>query len=128
MIDKVRLTSFRAKYDDLPRGSIRCGSMTFKVFIDDKFHSMDESERILHGEYDSYETAVSVCKEIVDECLEQNFKPGVTSEGLYAWYKGMGDDPFILPGRSSGAFSAWDYAKEKCSELCRAHQSSIDGS
>ncbi len=102
--------------------------MTFKVFIDDNFHAMDESERVLHGEYDSYESAMSACKGIVDECLGQNLKAGVTSDELYAWYTGMGDDPFIVPARGSHNFSAWDYAKDKCSELCRAHQSSIDGS
>lgn len=95
--------------------------MSFKVFIDDNFHAMDESERTLQGEYDTYESALAVCKTIVDECLASEYKAGMTPEKLYAWYKGMGDDPFILPARGANNFSAWDYAKNKCRELCGEH-------
>jgi hypothetical protein len=77
---------------------------------------------------------VAVCKLIVDECLEHMLKPGMTADALYGqWvmdgddfdlYASVGDDfdlyamlndaPSIIPAR---AFSAKDYAKERCAAL-----------
>ena len=77
-----------------------------------------------NGGFEKPDEAVAVCKLIVDECLERMLKPGMTAEvlfDLYAMfgddfdlYAMLGDDPFIIPAH---AFSARDYAKERCEVL-----------
>jgi hypothetical protein len=77
--------------------------------------------------------ALSVCKRIVEACLKEGCKPGITAEGLYRYYTMFGDDPFIAedsksPDASAG-FSAWDHANARCEELCprQPDESSQDG-
>jgi hypothetical protein len=77
-----------------------------------------------NGGFDKPDGAVAVCKQIVDECLERMLKPGMTAEVLFDLYAMVGDDfdlyamlgdvPFIIPAH---AFSARDYAKERCEVL-----------
>ena len=43
--------------------------ISFEVLVDDNFHYQDEAERYKYGEYETYELAVKVCKDIVDEEL-----------------------------------------------------------
>ena len=85
-----------------------------KVFVDDHFHYQDEEHRYEHGEFDNPDEAVAVCKQIVDGCLEHMLKPGMTAEALFELYAMFGEDPFVVP---DNAFSAWDYAKERCEVL-----------
>ena len=100
--------------------------MTWQVLVDDNFHYMDESQRYVKGEYPTYAEALDVCKEIVDRCLRDEYVPGMSASALYFRYTMFGDDPFIVdrsesPG-ASGHFSAWDYAKVRCGELCAQSQ------
>ena len=86
-----------------------------------------------NGEFDKPDGAVAVCKLIVDECLERMLKPGMTAEvlfDLYAMcgddfdlYAMLGDDPFVIPAH---AFSAWDYAKERCEVLTQAPPANLE--
>jgi hypothetical protein len=87
-----------------------------KVFVDDHFHYQDEDHRYEHGEFDNPDEAVAVCKQIVDRSLEPMLKanPNITAEGLFQIYAMFGEDPFVIPGN---AFSAWDYAKDRCEVL-----------
>ena len=97
--------------------------MTYKVFVDDNFHYMDESERYALGEYINLQEAIEVCKKIVDEYLMSAFKPGMTAQELNFSYTSFGEDPFILtsPATESGIlFSAWDYARQRSKELCES--------
>ncbi len=99
--------------------------MPFTIFVDDNFHFMDESERYELGVYATLEEALEVSKKIVDDFLLDALKPGMTSENLYASYQSFGDDPFIIADPPLGTgilFSAWDYAKLRCVELCRPAQ------
>lgn len=93
----------------------------YEVFIDDNYHALDESERVFHAAYNSCEEAVAGCKKIVDDFLQEEFKKGMTAEGLYDQYKFGGPDPFIVEkGGSSTSdviFSAWNYAKQRCKEI-----------
>jgi hypothetical protein len=76
-----------------------------------------------NGGFDNPDGAVAVCKLIVDECLEHMLKPGMTAEALFDLYAMLGedfdlyamlgDDP-VIPAH---AFSALDYAKERCEVL-----------
>jgi len=88
------------------------------VYVDDNFHYMNEEERYKSGDYATLEEAVSKCRRIVYDFLEGEYKPGMLSKELYAQYCMFGEDPFIR-GPSSD-FSAWDYAKRRCDELCRS--------
>ncbi|SPJ15818.1 hypothetical protein SBDP2_560001 [Syntrophobacter sp. SbD2] len=92
--------------------------MKYKVLVDDNFHYMDEDERYALGEFDTAEDAIAACKKIVDECLRRSHKPGITSKELFEGYVGFGEDPFIVPP-AEPYFSAWDYARERCMEICR---------
>jgi hypothetical protein len=94
--------------------------MSYKVFVDDNFHYMDEEDRFLLGEFDAFEAAVAACQQVVNEYLEQAYKPGMSADELYKSYVDFGKDPFIVGGDIR--FSAWDYAKEQSARI--ANQSS----
>jgi hypothetical protein len=91
--------------------------MTYKVLIDDNFHYMEEDARIAHGEFETLEGAIEACRSIVDRCLEDAYTPGMSAEELYKAYVAFGEDPWIS-GCEGRPFSAWDYAKQRCAEIC----------
>jgi hypothetical protein len=72
---------------------------------------MKEEEGYKDGDYATLEEAVSKCKSIVDDFLEDEHKPGISPKELYDQYCMFGEDPFIR-GPNDG-FSAWDYARQK---------------
>lgn len=88
------------------------------VMVDDNFHFTDESERYKSGEYETYDEAVAKCKSIVDEYLESALEPNMSANQLYTSYQMFGEDPFI-EGEKGYAYSSWDYAKERCSDLAK---------
>ncbi len=90
----------------------------FELFVDDNYHYMDEQSRHRVGSFVSYKEALSKAKAIVDGFLERSHQPGMTSDELFQAYVGFGEDPFIVPA-GEPYFSAWDYARERCAELCR---------
>ena len=75
--------------------------MKYIVMVDDNFHLTDESERYKAGEFDTYEQAESLCREIVRKSLKES---GYDLEG----WKNYGDSPFIIGGK----FIASSYAEE----------------
>jgi hypothetical protein len=93
--------------------------MTYKVFVDDNFHYMDESARYHLGDFDSLEAALTACKRIVDEFLNSSYRPGMTSAELLTQYAFYGEDPFVFAGDGIVYFSARDYALERIREICR---------
>jgi hypothetical protein len=90
----------------------------FELYVDDNFHYMDEESRYKCGSFATYGEALAKAKAIVDEFLEQHHEPGMTSKELYEGYVGFGEDPFIIPS-GEPRFSAWDYARARCRDLCR---------
>ena len=98
--------------------------MSYRVLVDDNFHYMDTSQRYALGEYGAYAEAFAVCKEIVDRFLRHEYVPGMAASALYFRYMMFGRDPFIVNGADGGetlpGFSAWDYARQRCGELCDA--------
>ncbi len=90
----------------------------FDVFVDDNFHYQDESERYKHGEYETWEEAVATCKRIVDADLLHLYKAGESTTELYYSYTSFGEDPFIRPAPHGERFSAWEYAQQRCEEIC----------
>jgi hypothetical protein len=101
--------------------------MKYKVVVDDNFHYMDESERYTHGEFESSDIALSAAKALVDADLSSLYRSGITADELYRHYTSFGNDPYIISEDQSCHFSAWNYAKERCQEICkRAVQSDGD--
>jgi hypothetical protein len=96
--------------------------MACRVLADDNFRYMDASQRVEHGEYATYGEAFAVCKEIVDRFLRHECVPGMPARTLYFRYIMFGRDPFIVCGEhgtdAQPGFSAWEYAKARCVDLC----------
>lgn len=90
----------------------------YTVRMLDSFHFMDESEEYNSGTFNTYEEAVSKCRQIIDEFLESAHKPGETAEQLYGTYVMYGDTP-VIHGEKPGNFSANDYCRERCKYLTK---------
>jgi hypothetical protein len=95
--------------------------MPFIVRVRENSHYMDESEAYDHGTFATYAEAEAACRKIVDEFLASSRKSGMGAEALFRIYTLFGEDPAIdSAGPSGERFSAWDYARKRCRELCRA--------
>ena len=93
-------------------------TLRYRVLVDDNFHYMDESERYNAGSFATAEEAIECAKRIVDSFLVHSYQTGITKEKLFQQYKNFGDDPFISPAEPSRDFSAWDYARDRCRQIC----------
>ena len=93
-------------------------NLKYEVYVDDNYHYMDEGERYSGGVFDSWEAAEAKCRGIVDEFLLANYKEGMATDELLRVYKSFGEDPWILFPRDDRRFSAWNYAAERCQEIC----------
>ena len=74
----------------------------------------------LHADDFMVALAVAAAKKIVDEYLASAYEPGMAAEELNRSYLLFGEDPYIVPRDAGSEFSARDYARERCGELCRA--------
>ena len=102
--------------------------MTYKVFVDDNFNYMDESERYELGEFPTLDAAIEVAQQIVDKYLVATYEPGMTSDALFDSYTSFGDDPFVHDAAGNPGevlFSAWEYAQQRCDELCKPATTAI---
>ena len=91
---------------------------SYQVIVNDNFHYMDESERYRLAVFDSCPEAIAICKRLVDEYLLSAYKPGMTAAQLWTSYSTFGEDPYIFTTGEQCPFSAWDYARQRCEELC----------
>jgi hypothetical protein len=97
------------------------GTIRYKVVVDDNFKYMDEGARWEKGTYPTLEEALTVCRRLVENWLQEGYSPGISAQALYDGYVMYGDDPFIVvvDGTDESAkFSAWDYAKERSRQIC----------
>ncbi len=100
--------------------------MTFRVVVDDNFHYMDEDERYESATYPTVEAALEAARRIVDDYLISVHRPGMTAEQLYGYFTSFGEDPFSVGSDAKRVtFSAWDYAKGRCAEMCGPDGSQI---
>ena len=90
----------------------------YTVYVDDNFDYMNESARIKIGDFDECQSAVEVCKRMVDKFLAGCDSNG-TAEEMFEYYTSFGEDPWIASKDANCKFSAWDYAKERCRQLAR---------
>lgn len=94
--------------------------MPFTVRIRENSHYMDESEAYEHGRFATYAEAETACRRIVDGYLAGAKKPGMSADDLFRSYTMFGEDPAIdAAGPDGKRFSAWDYARQRCREVCR---------
>jgi hypothetical protein len=99
------------------------GSMTvqYQVFTGDNFQMYDEDETYDSKVCSSQEEAITAAKSIIIKSLrwerEQSRNPQDPDE-LYARYTSFGDTPVIQPA-TEPPFSAWDFAKLQCQEICQ---------
>jgi hypothetical protein len=54
--------------------------MRYTLLCDDNFHFMDETERIILGQFDSAEAAIAAARHVVDRDLSEAYKPGMTAD------------------------------------------------
>ena len=102
-------------------------SEKYRVLTGDNFHSYDDDEGSDDsGTYSTQEEAIEAAKLIVDKSLrwerKQSKNPADPNE-LYDRYMDFGDDPVIRPG-TEPHFSAWEYAKSRCPEICQEQKES----
>ncbi|MGE5199795.1 MAG: hypothetical protein ACM3H9_09155, partial [Rhodospirillaceae bacterium] len=71
-----------------------------------------------------YAEAFAVCKEVVDRFLRHEYVPGMPASALYLRYMMLGRNPCLVEGADGAeaqpGFSAWDYARARCADLCDA--------
>jgi hypothetical protein len=91
--------------------------MIYKVFVDDNFHYMDVEHRYFLGEFDTAEAAVAACQKVVNEVLEEFYKPGMTADELTKLYCLFGEDSFVMD--SSVHFSARDYGHAQVERIAK---------
>ncbi|MCS7079575.1 MAG: hypothetical protein NZ585_05930 [Chloracidobacterium sp.] len=90
----------------------------FVVRVANNAHYMDDEETYIHSQYPTWAEAVAAARQIVDRSLTEYFQPGMDAESLYAQYMAFGDDPYIVSPPEGEGFSAREYAKQRCIELC----------
>ena len=90
----------------------------FQVLIDDNFHYQDEEAREKGPSYATLDEAVAECRRIVEESLTLLHKEGMSADALYSAYTSFGEDPFVVPTGDAARFSAWDYARARCTAIC----------
>ena len=96
----------------------------YTVLVDDNYHYQDESKRHKLGTFETAEDAIEACRRHVDKCLVESYEPGFSAGELYGKYTMFGEDPFIVSEDEVPVrFSAWDYAKEKCKDICGSESS-----
>ncbi|MGF6806061.1 hypothetical protein OKW30_001187 [Paraburkholderia sp. Clong3] len=98
--------------------------MTVKLFEDDNRHYQDPEYRACRGSFETVGAAISEAQRIVNASLDELFEPGMSATELFARYQAFGADPWIPAGDDGPliAFSAWDFARERCEAICGATQ------
>ena len=98
--------------------------MPYEIRVDDNFNYMDSDSRTTGPTFETAEEALAYCKSVVDQYLAAQYQPGMTAEALYASYTSFGDDPFIRSINAEAVkFSAWDYARQRSTEICAGAKS-----
>ncbi|MFM0192129.1 hypothetical protein PQQ65_03475 [Paraburkholderia strydomiana] len=96
------------------------GRMPVSMFVDDNGHYSDAEYRSGPRVFETADAALAEARWIVDKCLDELHERGMTARALFERYMHFGEDPWLVPwdGGPTVPFSAWDYAKERCSAVC----------
>ena len=90
----------------------------YTVRIEENSHYADESARRTLGEFVDAEVAVCAARKVIDEDLNSLYSPGMTTHELYRHYVSFGHDAYIISDDQDCRFSARDYARERCPQIC----------
>ena len=75
------------------------------------------------GNFQTLEAAIKTAQTLVDNFLLSRHQPGMTAAELFSIYKNSDEVPLIFSDAdftiSVGSFNHFQYAKLKCSEICR---------
>jgi hypothetical protein len=92
--------------------------MPVTVWLQENSRHADDEGRYPLGEFDTVEAAIAECRRIVDEFLQSQRTSDITANELFRIYSLFGEEPYLV---GEGAdFSAWDYAKRRCEDLCES--------
>jgi len=93
---------------------------TYTVFVQEQQGADDVSfkEQEISSEFSQYDDAVDVAKALVDASLFSGYRSGMSARQLYQTYLLQGVDPMVVPVRCDAIFSASQYAKQRCAEIC----------
>jgi hypothetical protein len=91
----------------------------FKVMVANHFRYMDTSAAYEYNTYATLAEAITAAQQIVDTFLLSVWQPGMTTDELCCQYTAFGDDPYLVGSQEPLVpFSAQDYARVRCRELC----------
>ncbi len=88
----------------------------FVVRVAENFHYLEKA--YTHSEHPTWAEAVAAACRIVDTCLAEHYRAGISASELYNWYMMFGDEPYIVPTPVGEQFSAREYAKRQSEVLC----------
>jgi hypothetical protein len=95
--------------------------VTYAVRIAEHSAYMDaESPPRPGGTFPTREEAEAEARRIVDRSLDELYRPPMGAEEFFRLYTLYGDDPYVVPEHGPQRFSAMEYARRRCRELCSA--------
>ena len=93
--------------------------MTYTVLVAEHAAYMDGERRARPGgAFPTREEAEAEARRIVDRSLDELHRPPMGAEELFRLYTLYGDDPYLVPDPEPHRFSAMEYARRRCRELC----------
>lgn len=96
------------------------GDFVYTVFVAENSAYMDESAQRRLGDFATWDEAAAAAREIVERSLRELHAPPMGAERLFELYTLFGEDAFVVPSDETHRFSAWDYARERCRQICRS--------
>jgi len=127
--DYKRISKYKMYYNHLANDDSKVGKKEeYFIFTYDNFHMDDDDGSDKSGPFGSQEEALTAAKEIVDQSLRwerSQSKDPTDPVELYDRYTSFGDDPSIRP-ETNPPFSAWDYAKSRCVDICKELVSAVE--
>ena len=106
----------------MPDHSEQAKAYSYLILADDNFDDQDVGRCSTHSNHQDLAIALDTVKDIVDDCLGEWHKPGMSDEDRYAAYISYGEDRFIqMQTREPGfeRFSVSTYARARCREICQ---------
>ncbi len=95
--------------------------MTYLVEGLTSANDVDEQVRRI-GEFERLDDAIQAARRTIDQYLQREFSPGMSSGQLYARYQTHGEVPVIFRDDDArtlnvGNFNHFEYAMSRCTEL-----------
>jgi len=98
--------------------------MSYEVYCLENFNW---GEGYVWGKYETYDDALKSAKYIVDLCLTEGYRAGMTAKELYSGFMMFGDTPMIRGPENKDDFSGREYAMQRAIEICAAGSECREG-